>query len=39
MDLQLTGYEPIYNFLCSPRASYMVGSTYYIDGGWLNVTT
>ena len=25
--------------LCSPRASYMVGSTYYIDGGWLNVTT
>jgi NAD(P)-dependent dehydrogenase (short-subunit alcohol dehydrogenase family) len=26
-------------FLCSPRASYSVGSTYYIDGGWLNVTT
>ena len=26
-------------FLCSPRASYAVGSTYYIDGGWLNVTT
>lgn len=24
-------------FLCSPRASYSVGSTYYIDGGWLNV--
>ena len=22
-------------FLCSPRASYCVGSTYYIDGGWL----
>jgi NAD(P)-dependent dehydrogenase (short-subunit alcohol dehydrogenase family) len=26
-------------FLCSPRAGYAVGSTYYIDGGWLNVTT
>jgi 3-oxoacyl-[acyl-carrier protein] reductase len=26
-------------FLCSPRASYSVGSTYYIDGGWLNVIT
>lgn len=26
-------------FLCSPKASYMVGSTYYIDGGWLNVIT
>ena len=24
-------------FLCSKRASYCVGSTYYIDGGWLNV--
>ena len=24
-------------FLCSPRASYCVGSTYYVDGGWLNV--
>ena len=24
-----------YMFLCSPRASYCVGSTYYIDGGWL----
>jgi 3-oxoacyl-[acyl-carrier protein] reductase len=23
-------------FLCSPRASYCVGSTYYVDGGWLN---
>jgi NAD(P)-dependent dehydrogenase (short-subunit alcohol dehydrogenase family) len=22
-------------FLCSPRSSYCVGSTYYIDGGWL----
>jgi NAD(P)-dependent dehydrogenase (short-subunit alcohol dehydrogenase family) len=22
-------------FLCSPRASYSVGSTYYVDGGWL----
>jgi NAD(P)-dependent dehydrogenase (short-subunit alcohol dehydrogenase family) len=26
-------------FLCSGRASYSVGSTYYVDGGWLNVTT
>lgn len=26
-------------FLCSPRASYCVGSTYYIDGGMLGVTT
>jgi NAD(P)-dependent dehydrogenase (short-subunit alcohol dehydrogenase family) len=26
-------------FLCSPRASYSVGSTYYIDGGWLKVIT
>ena len=24
-------------FLCSPAASYSVGSTYYVDGGWLNV--
>jgi NAD(P)-dependent dehydrogenase (short-subunit alcohol dehydrogenase family) len=24
-----------YVFLCSPRASYCVGSTYYVDGGWL----
>lgn len=23
-------------FLCSPAASYSVGSTYYVDGGWLN---
>lgn len=23
-------------FMCSPRASYCVGSTYYVDGGWLN---
>lgn len=22
-------------FLCSPRASYCVGSEYYVDGGWL----
>ena len=22
-------------FLCSPMASYSVGSTYYVDGGWL----
>jgi NAD(P)-dependent dehydrogenase (short-subunit alcohol dehydrogenase family) len=26
-------------FLCSEKASYSVGSTYYIDGGWLNVIT
>ena len=24
-------------FLCSPRASYCVGSTYFVDGGWLSV--
>ena len=24
-------------FLCSTRASYCTGSTYYIDGGWLRV--
>jgi NAD(P)-dependent dehydrogenase (short-subunit alcohol dehydrogenase family) len=24
-------------FLCSPCASYCVGSSYYVDGGWLNV--
>jgi NAD(P)-dependent dehydrogenase (short-subunit alcohol dehydrogenase family) len=26
-------------FLCSEKASYSVGSTYYVDGGWLNVVT
>lgn len=26
-------------FLCSPRASYCVGSSYYVDGGWLKVVT
>ena len=25
----------LFVFLCSPKASYCVGSTYYIDGGWL----
>ncbi len=29
----------LFIFLCSPRASYCVGSSYYIDGGWLRVTT
>ena len=29
----------LFVFLCSPRASYCVGSTYYIDGGWLRVIT
>ncbi len=24
-------------FMCSPRASYCVGSEYYVDGGWLKV--
>jgi len=28
-----------YVFLCSPRASYSVGSSYYVDGGWLRTTT
>jgi NAD(P)-dependent dehydrogenase (short-subunit alcohol dehydrogenase family) len=26
-------------FLCSPRASYCTGSTYYVDAGWLRVIT
>jgi NAD(P)-dependent dehydrogenase (short-subunit alcohol dehydrogenase family) len=26
-------------FLCSERAAYSVGSTYYVDGGWLGVVT
>ncbi|GAA0798283.1 SDR family NAD(P)-dependent oxidoreductase [Spirilliplanes yamanashiensis] len=26
-------------FLCSPRAGYTVGSTVYVDGGWLRTTT
>jgi NAD(P)-dependent dehydrogenase (short-subunit alcohol dehydrogenase family) len=29
----------LFVFLCSDKASYTVGSTYYVDGGWLNVTT
>jgi NAD(P)-dependent dehydrogenase (short-subunit alcohol dehydrogenase family) len=29
----------LFVFLCSPRAAYAVGSTYYIDGGWLKTTT
>lgn len=27
-----------YVFLCSPLAAYCVGSAYFVDGGWLNVT-
>lgn len=26
-------------FLCSPRASYCLGSSYYVDGGWLKMVT
>ncbi len=29
----------LFVFLCSERASYIVGTTCYIDGGWLKVTT
>ena len=29
----------LFVFLCSPRASYIVGSTCYVDGGMLKVTT
>ena len=28
----------LYAFLSSLLASYCMGSTYYIDGGWLNTT-
>lgn len=27
----------VFVFLCSPRASYCVGSEYFVDGGWLKV--
>ena len=27
-----------YVFLCSPRSGYCVGSSYYVDGGWLRTT-
>ncbi|MEP7289188.1 MAG: SDR family oxidoreductase [Chloroflexota bacterium] len=26
-------------FICSPKASYSVGSTYFVDGGWLKVVS
>ncbi len=26
-------------FMCSDKASYCVGSTYFVDGGWLNTVT
>jgi NAD(P)-dependent dehydrogenase (short-subunit alcohol dehydrogenase family) len=29
----------LFVYLCSDRASYSVGSTYYVDGGWLRTTT
>ena len=29
----------LFVFLCSDKASYCVGATYYIDGGWLKVIT
>jgi NAD(P)-dependent dehydrogenase (short-subunit alcohol dehydrogenase family) len=49
-DKIAAGYTPIkrfatpeelahfFVFLCSDKASYCIGSTYYVDGGWLNVT-
>jgi NAD(P)-dependent dehydrogenase (short-subunit alcohol dehydrogenase family) len=49
-DKIAAGYTPIkrfatpeelahfFVFLCSDKASYCVGSTYYVDGGWLNAT-
>jgi len=50
LDRLAKGYTPIgrfaspeelahfFVFLCSPRASYCVGSTYFVDGGWLKTT-
>jgi NAD(P)-dependent dehydrogenase (short-subunit alcohol dehydrogenase family) len=29
----------LFVYLCSPRSSYCVGSTFYVDGGWLKVVT
>jgi NAD(P)-dependent dehydrogenase (short-subunit alcohol dehydrogenase family) len=38
MDLGLEDkVADFFVFLCSDRAAYSVGSTYYVDGGWLGV--
>jgi len=40
MDLGLKDkVADFFVFLCSDRAAYSVGSTYYVDGGWLGVET